>query len=146
MIGEQKRQTDASEIGVIVFGSDQGLVGQFNEVVTDYAIKTLTTLPGKPDLGRRGTRSCAPGGHGAVDEGTFPRAEFRQSHHPARRADSNRKRSASGQRRVFAAMRFHNRPQSGALYEPVSQRLLPLDAQWQQELAESVGRPGACPR
>ena len=23
---------------------------------------------------------------------------------------------------------FHNRPQSGALYEPVSQRLLPLDA------------------
>ena len=31
---------------------------------------------------------------------------------------------------------FHNRPQSGALYEPVSQRLLPLDAQWQQGLAE----------
>jgi F-type H+-transporting ATPase subunit gamma len=30
---------------------------------------------------------------------------------------------------------FHNRPQSGALYEPVSQRLLPLDAQWQQALA-----------
>ena len=30
---------------------------------------------------------------------------------------------------------FHNRPQSGALYEPVSQRLLPLDAQWQQGLA-----------
>ena len=31
---------------------------------------------------------------------------------------------------------FHNRPQSGSLYEPVSQRLLPLDAQWQQGLAE----------
>ena len=31
---------------------------------------------------------------------------------------------------------FHNRPQSGALYEPVSQRLLPLDAQWQQGLAK----------
>jgi F-type H+-transporting ATPase subunit gamma len=31
---------------------------------------------------------------------------------------------------------FHNRPKSGALYEPVSQRLLPLDAQWQQALAK----------
>src|ERR1035438_3773784 len=31
---------------------------------------------------------------------------------------------------------FHNRPKSGALYEPVSQRLLPLDAQWQRGLAE----------
>jgi F0F1-type ATP synthase gamma subunit len=31
---------------------------------------------------------------------------------------------------------FHDRPLSGALYEPVSQRLLPLDAQWQQGLAK----------
>jgi F-type H+-transporting ATPase subunit gamma len=31
---------------------------------------------------------------------------------------------------------FHNRPRSGALYEPVGQRLLPLDAQWQQGLAK----------
>jgi F-type H+-transporting ATPase subunit gamma len=33
---------------------------------------------------------------------------------------------------------FHNRPQSGALYEPVSQRLLPLDAPW-------ATRPGQSP-
>jgi F-type H+-transporting ATPase subunit gamma len=31
---------------------------------------------------------------------------------------------------------FHNRPKSGALYEPVSQRLLPLDATWQQSLVK----------
>jgi F-type H+-transporting ATPase subunit gamma len=31
---------------------------------------------------------------------------------------------------------FHNQPLAGALYEPVSQRLLPLDAQWQQGLAK----------
>jgi F-type H+-transporting ATPase subunit gamma len=30
---------------------------------------------------------------------------------------------------------FHNRPLSGAVYEPISQRLLPLDAEWQQGLA-----------
>jgi F-type H+-transporting ATPase subunit gamma len=31
---------------------------------------------------------------------------------------------------------FHNRPQSGALYETVSQRLLPLDGAWAQSLAK----------
>jgi F-type H+-transporting ATPase subunit gamma len=31
---------------------------------------------------------------------------------------------------------FHLRPTSGALYEPVSQRLLPLDQEWQKDLAE----------
>jgi len=30
---------------------------------------------------------------------------------------------------------FHNRPRAGALYEPGGQRLLPLDAQWQRDLA-----------
>ncbi len=31
---------------------------------------------------------------------------------------------------------FHNRPQFGSLYEPASQRLLPLDEQWQLGLAK----------
>jgi F-type H+-transporting ATPase subunit gamma len=35
---------------------------------------------------------------------------------------------------------FYNRPRSGALYEPVGQRLLPLDAQWQLGIAK-VGWP-----
>ena len=33
-------------IGAIVFGSDQGLVGRFNEVVVEYAFNTLKALPG----------------------------------------------------------------------------------------------------
>src|ERR1019366_8934041 len=44
---EREGQTDAGAIGAVVFGSDQGLVGQFNDVVADYAIKTLAGLPGK---------------------------------------------------------------------------------------------------
>ena len=31
---------------------------------------------------------------------------------------------------------FHNHPLSGAIYEPVSQRLLPLDEKWRGELTE----------
>ena len=42
--------------GAIVFGSDQGLVGQFNDVVADFAIKTLSALPGKPQVWAVGER------------------------------------------------------------------------------------------
>ena len=47
---ERKGQTDAGAIGAVVFGSDQGLVGQFNDVVADFAIKTLAALPGKSQV------------------------------------------------------------------------------------------------
>ena len=51
LIAEGKRQTVAGAIGAVVFGSDQGLVGQFNDVVADHAVKTLAALPAKPGSG-----------------------------------------------------------------------------------------------
>jgi F-type H+-transporting ATPase subunit gamma len=52
----RKRQAVAGTIAAVVFGSDQGLVGQFNDVVADYAIKTLAALPGKPQVWAVGER------------------------------------------------------------------------------------------
>ena len=87
---ERKAPTHAGAISAIVFGSDQGLVGQFNDVVADYAIKTLAALPGKASsLGGRRACSCASGGRGPAAGRTLHRAELRPGHHPARRADSN---------------------------------------------------------
>uniref|UniRef100_UPI0035682107 F0F1 ATP synthase subunit gamma n=1 Tax=Pseudomonas sp. TaxID=306 RepID=UPI0035682107 len=40
---------------------------------------------------------------------------------------------------------FHNRPQVGMSYAPVSQRLLPLDRQWQQDLAQLPWPSAALP-
>ena len=40
---------------------------------------------------------------------------------------------------------FHNRPKAGALYEPVSQRRLPLDAAWQEGLAKVPWPPRSLP-
>src|SRR6202161_1470836 len=51
-----KGQTDAGPIGAIVFGSDQGLVGQFNDVVAAYAIQALAGLPGPPQVWAVGDR------------------------------------------------------------------------------------------
>src|SRR5450432_2402570 len=53
---ERKGQPDSSDIGAVVFGSDQGLVGQFNDVVADYAIATLAALPGTPRVWAVGER------------------------------------------------------------------------------------------
>ena len=49
-------QNHPGKIGAVVFGSDQGLVGQFNDVVADYAIKTLAALPGQPEVWAVGER------------------------------------------------------------------------------------------
>ena len=47
---------DAGAIGAIVFGSDQGLVGQFNDVVADYRDQDLAALPGKAQVWAVGER------------------------------------------------------------------------------------------
>ena len=56
LIAEGKRPTAAGAIVAVVFGSDQGLVGQFNEVVTDNAVKTLAALSAKPKVWAVGER------------------------------------------------------------------------------------------
>ena len=65
------RSRPPGEIGAIVFGSDQGLVGQFNELVADYAVSKLLTLAGKPRVWTVGERVQA----GLAAAG-FPMASF----------------------------------------------------------------------
>lgn len=51
-----EQKTDVGAISAVVFGSDQGLVGQFNDVVSDFALKTLATLPGQAQIWAVGER------------------------------------------------------------------------------------------
>ena len=79
----------AKTISAIVFGSDQGLVGQFNDVLADFVAKTLDALPGEKKVWAVGERiHAAAGGCRSDAGGTFRRSDFRQRHHAARRADS----------------------------------------------------------
>jgi F-type H+-transporting ATPase subunit gamma len=134
---ERKGQTDAGAIGAVVFGSDQGLVGQFNDVVADYAIKTLAALPGKPRVWAVGERVHARLTDAGLSlMGLFTVPNSVQAITPLVgqiQIEGEAHRAKGEYARLYV---FHNRPQSGALYEPVSQRLLPLDAQWQQGLAK----------
>jgi len=136
-IVKRKGQTDSSTIGAVVFGSDQGLVGQFNDVVADFAVKTLAGLPGKPEVWAVGERVHARLADAGVPlVGLFSVPNSVQSITPLVgqiQIESEARRAKGEYARLYI---FHNQPKSGALYEPVGQRLLPLDASWQQGLAK----------
>ncbi len=133
----RKGQTDSSAIGAIVFGSDQGLVGQFNDVVADYAIETIAALPGKPEVWAVGERVHARlADAGLTVMGLFPVPSSVDAIAPLVgqiQIESEAERAKGGYARLYV---FHNRPQSGAVYEPVGQRLLPFDAAWQLGMAQ----------
>jgi F-type H+-transporting ATPase subunit gamma len=134
---ERKAPTHAGTIGAIVFGSDQGLVGQFNDIVADYAIKTLVAMTGKFQVWAVGERVHARlADAGLPLAGLFTVPNSVQAITPLVgqiqiASEAHRDKAENAQLWVF-----HNRPLSGALYEPVGQRLLPLDGQWQQGLAK----------
>jgi F-type H+-transporting ATPase subunit gamma len=129
-------ETKAGPIGAVIFGSDQGLVGQFNDIVADYAIKTLAALPGKPHVwavGERVHARLADAGLSLMGLFTVPNSVQAITPLVGQIQIESEAHRAKGEYAQFYV--FHNRPQSGALYEPVGQRLLPLDAPWAEGLA-----------
>lgn len=132
-----KGNSESGGISAIVFGSDQGLVGRFNDTIADYTIQTLADLPGKPEIWAVGERVYGRlADAGLTMAGRFVVPNSVQAITPliARIQIESESRWAKGDcERVYV---FHNQPKSGSLYEPTSQRLLPLDEIWQQNLAE----------
>ena len=122
-------------IGAVVFGFDQGLVGQFNDVVADFAVKTLKALPGKPEVWAVGERVHARLADAGIPLlGLFAVPSSVQAITPLVgqiQIESEARRAKGDYARLYV---FHKCPRAGALYEPVSQRLLPLDVEWQQGL------------
>jgi len=162
MRSKQKGKSAQNAIGAIVFGSDQGLVGQFNEVVADYAIKTLATLPGNLQVWAVGERV-----HARLAEADLPLTglfavpnsvkaitllvgqilvESEILHSPLtphRTGFSDTFRTNQGEATELHL--FYNRPTAGAIYEPISQRLLPLDENWRRKLSELPWPTGNLP-
>jgi F-type H+-transporting ATPase subunit gamma len=143
---EGKRRTDEASVGAVVFGSDQGLVGQFNDVVADFAVKTLAALPGKPRVWAVGERV-----HARLSDAGLPLAGLFAVPNSVKAITplvgqilmESETRQSEG--RVGELHLFYNRPSSGAVYAPVSQRLLPLDQTWRRKLAELPWPTGNLP-
>jgi F-type H+-transporting ATPase subunit gamma len=130
-------QASAQPVGAVIFGSDQGLVGRFNEVLMEFAVGNLEALPGKTKqiwaVGERMRALVADAAllapavlpvPGSVDGITALVGRVLIEVQAARER---------GQ--VVEIHIFYNHPISAALYEPVGKRLLPLDRLWQGKLA-----------
>ena len=127
---------EAGPIGAVVFGSDQGLVGQFNEVMVEFVLQTMDRLPGEKTIWAIGERIQSR----LADTGLLARESFVLPNSISAitplvgqiliEMESQREKGAVKQVYIF-----HNRPKSGAIYTPVVQRLLPLDELWRRELA-----------
>ena len=137
LIAKRKRQIVTGAIGAIIFGSDQGLVGQFNDVVADYAVKTLLTLPGKPQVWAVGDRVHARLTDAGLSlMGLFAVPNSVKAIIPLVGQILVESESLYSQSEGTQLHLFYNRPTSGAVYAPVSQRLLPLDDNWRHKLSE----------
>ncbi len=126
-----RRLLEARAVGAIVFGSDQGLVGPFNDTIADRVIVALQGRAQAPTVWAVGERIAARlADAGIAVTATYPvpisvdaidmlvgRIQVDVETHPDQGNGAN-------------LLLFHNRPLPGALYEPVDRRLLPLDGEW----------------
>lgn len=121
-------------ITAIVFGSDQGLVGQFNDVVAEFAKTNLEPHATKIQIWSVGERTHSR----LVSAGVTPTELFEVPNSVKSitalitqilvRYESNAVDSE--------LYLFHNQATAGTLYAPVSLKLLPLDKVWEKDMLE----------
>lgn len=136
-------EADAAVVNAIVFGSDQGLVGRFNERVVEHARAALSVPLGSSQttvkvwaVGERVQARLIDAGVALEGAFSVPGSVALITPLVGQILLAIQHPDAGARRAVPQAtlMLFYNRPgESG--YTPVSQRLLPLDARWQHELA-----------
>jgi F-type H+-transporting ATPase subunit gamma len=127
-------------IRAVVFGSDQGLVGRFNDIVVELAHTTLAALPGTAQVWAVGERARS----GLADNDMSPRGVFAVpgSVHAITALVGQilsgvaLQGGSRGHAETTTELRlFYNRPTSASSYAPVARRLLPLDDTWRRRLA-----------
>ena len=127
----------SAKVNAIVFGSDQGLVGQFNDVVADFALARLSQFLelSRPvrvwAVGERVRDRLLDLGLTEVGLYSVPNSVDAISPLVGQILVDNQ----AGRGDLVANLQlFYNRPLSGAIYEPVTKQLLPLDEAWRQSL------------
>lgn len=119
----------------LVFGSDQGLVGSFNNTLADFVAQTLRTLPGEKVVWTVGERVQLL----LQDSGLPPTSHFLVPNSigaitplVGQMLIQAQQQLETGDLTEFYV--FHNQPNAGTGYTAVYQRLLPLDTTWRAEL------------
>jgi F-type H+-transporting ATPase subunit gamma len=128
----------ADSIGAVVFGSDQGLVGQFNDVVADFALRSFAAFPAPPHVWAVGERVQARLVDAGIPvAGCFGVPNSAQGITPLIAQILVDTDARDGDGMVATLHLFYNRLTSGHVYAPAHRQLLPLDEGWCRTLAAS---------
>ena len=135
-LDERKQSGKAGKIGAVVFGSDQGLVGSFNEVIVDYSVSALRAMPGKITriwaVGERARSLLEDAALGPVTELGVPGSLDATTLLVGQLLLEIESAQEKGE--VWEVQVFHNHPKRSSAYEPVHRQLLPLDKAWRDKL------------
>ncbi|MEH2382098.1 MAG: F0F1 ATP synthase subunit gamma [Nostoc sp.] len=134
----QSFSSDLGGCGVIIFGSQQGMCGQFNEQISHYAIAELEKLKLSPEhlaifaVGSRLISHLETAGYGIEQTFAMPSSLAGITSmvqeilpHIARWRDSEQ---------IGQILLFYNHLHSNTLCEPYKLQLLPLDGEWLQHI------------
>jgi F-type H+-transporting ATPase subunit gamma len=137
VLTESKYRPHTGHTVLVIFGSDQGLVGQFNDVIADHALAALAKMPGKPQVWVVGELVYERLVDAGIQiKGHFPVPNSIGGVTPLVRqilieSQSHRHRDLDNELYLF-----FNILASGAGYMPTSQKILPLDEDWRSKIAE----------
>ena len=133
LISQKKKGTQMT--GVVVFGSDQGLVGQFNGVVAEHTVKTVSALKSSPRVWSVGARVHGHLADAGLDlAGAFPLPNSVKAITPLVGQILIGAQGEDTDSDCDELYLIYNKRTSRAAYEPTSQRLFPLDKSWQSDL------------
>jgi len=127
------RRAPGRKLGAIIFGSDQGMCGQLNDLIVQHGLRALARLAvGREDqtILAVGSRAAAQiEASGRVVEATLEVPGSTGGitatvHDILVRIEEWRGRS------IELVVLFYCRPLSGVFYRPCAIRLLPVDTQW----------------
>lgn len=123
---------------VVVFGSDQGLVGRFNDVVADKAIAMLAGTTGARvwAVGERVKDPLADAGLDMAGLLAVPLSV--DAIVPLVGQILSLYEASLSRGEVTELHLVYNKPSASSVYEPVSEKLLPLDGSWGDDLRQIV--------
>lgn len=139
LINENKKPKTHEEktISAVVFGSDQGLVGQFNDSISDFVSQSLQTLSGKKEIWAIGERIQLglSDADFAITE-LFPVPNSVEAITPLVGKILSKIQEDYEKENENEFYIFHNQPNAKASYDPTIHRLLPLDNKWKHKFDE----------
>ncbi|UAM98172.1 F0F1 ATP synthase subunit gamma [Polaribacter litorisediminis] len=134
----KKSKIESEEnICAIVFGSDQGLVAQFNDKMANFVIASLQEISGKKEFWVIGERvQLLLSDVGFTTSKLYAVPSDLKSVTPFVSQILNESRESQEQKNISTFYIFHNRPKAISGFTPVMQRFLPLDETWKNTLEE----------